>query len=187
MTSRQLLFKKFPRIETKHLVLRKLTHFDSDDLDELFNSQDIQMYQSHVYYSREDLYNYVESQNYTFNNHEIIKWVIERKSDGKFIGVRILYCDDNSGWVEIQGDTKKEYWRMGYTKEAYKGIIKHLRSLNFKGVRSVIQYENTSAKFLLKSLNFKLFNEFFSNGLKFQEYRLNLDYHLLDKIKCIFN
>ena len=174
MSPREKLFHKFPKLETKNLTLRKLDFNDINNIDELFNSPDIQEYQSQVFCSYSDLYKYVESQEKTFHNHKIVKWVIERKSDSSFIGVRILYCDDNSGWVEIQGDTKKEYWRKGYTKEAYLAIIDLLKKCGFKGIFSKIQAFYTNAQHLLNSLNFILYQDFISEGIYFQEYRLEL-------------
>ncbi len=186
MTPRQLLFRKFPTIKTDNFVLRKLGHYDLGNLNELFNNPEIQKYQSSNHYSRQDLYDYVESQNETYDNHEIIKWVIERKVDGEFIGLRILYCDDDSGWVEIQGDTKKEFWRKGYTKEVYNGIIGKLRECGFQGIRSVVQTSNKNALFLLKSMGFTLYKEYISNGISFQEYRLKLKTSWINKIADAF-
>jgi len=155
---------------------------DIGNLDKLFNSPDTQRYQTSNFYFEKDLYDYVVSQNQTFNNHEIVKWVIERKSDSSFVGIRILYSDDNSGWVEIQGDTKKEYWRKGYTKESYLAIIDLLKECGFKGIYSKVQTNNTNAKHLLNSLNFKLNQNYVSNGINFQEYRHELKYGLLSKL-----
>lgn len=68
MTPRQLLFKKFPQINTQSLLLRKLEHSDSEKLNELLNNVEIQKHQTANYYSREDIWNYIESQSETFKS-----------------------------------------------------------------------------------------------------------------------
>jgi RimJ/RimL family protein N-acetyltransferase len=186
MSPREKLFYNFPKIETRNFTLRKLDLKDIDNLDKLFNSPDTQRYQTPNFYSKSDLYDYVESQKQSFSKREIVKWVIERKRDKSFIGLRILYCDDNSGWVEIQGDTKKEYWKKGYTKEVYKGIIKQLTEFKFTGIYSKIQADNTNAKYLLNSLNFKMHQNYISNGINFQEYRHELKYRSGFKLSNLF-
>ena len=175
MTPRQKLFHKFPYILTENLFLRKLGLEDINNLDSLFNSVDTQKYQEKTHYSFNDLYDYVESQNVTYHSHEILKWVFELKNNFTFVGVRILYCDDDSGWIEIQGDTKKEFWGMGYTKEAYLGIIEHLKKCGFIGIYSKVQDGNENAIGLLKSLGFVLTESYLSNEILFHKFTYKIN------------
>jgi len=170
------IFSKFPVIQTQQLILRKLVISDIDELYELYNAEETQRYQTRYNYSRQSLINYILSQEEAFSNKEKIMWAIERVSDRAFIGVRIIYCDDPSGFIEVQGDTKKKFWRHGLTKEAYIGILSFLQQHKINGAYVKIQQQNINAIKLVESLNFTPINSFVSeNGLPFIQYAIRLN------------
>lgn len=168
------ILNTFPTIKTERLVLRKLKVSDVDDLYALYNSAETQRFQNKHYYSRDSLIEYILIQDIAFNNGEQIIWAIERISDNAFIGVRILYCDEGSDFMEIQGDTKSIFWKQGYTKEAYKGILSFLKNKNIEGVYAKINSENSNATFLIKSIGFTLNRSYIENDLIFNEFVLDL-------------
>jgi RimJ/RimL family protein N-acetyltransferase len=152
----QLFFRGYPTIRTDRLVLRQLLISDLSELYELYNARETQQFQTTHYYSQNDLLKYILNQEQKFNDYEKIMWVIERKSDRAFIGVRILYNDGNDGY-EIQGDTKQKFWRQGYTKEAYIGILNFIKEAYVNGkatVYSKIRIQNENAIALINSLDF---------------------------------
>lgn len=164
-----LFFRGFPKISTDRLTLRQVEKKDLHNIYELFNSYETKKYQNPHYYSIEELSEYIDEIKIAFRNHEKIVWVLERKSDNAFIGIRILYNDGNDRF-EIQGDTRSEYWRKGYTKEAYLGIIKFIKNTyngSFATIYSEIQNENMAAIGLVCSLNFDFQKSFIAdNGQK---------------------
>lgn len=167
------LFLKFPVIKTERLILRMLNLSDLEELYQLYNSESTQKYQGRQYYSKQYLIQKILNQEVVFKRGTEIIWAIERVSDQEFIGIRILYNDENNEFVEIQGDTKQKYWRQGYTKEAYNGILKYLKENKVKGVYSSIQSKNIGATSLVESLNFKKIREdTYEDGLIFDTYIL---------------
>ncbi|MFO0414632.1 MAG: GNAT family N-acetyltransferase [Bacteroidota bacterium] len=168
----QLFFRGYPTIRTERLILRQLTFADIADLYDLYNAKETQEFQTQYYYSRESLLQYILSQDQSFSNHEKIMWAIERKSDKTFIGVRVIYNDGNDEY-EIQGDTRKIFWRKGYTKEAYKGILKFIKEV-YGGqkalVYSKIRVHNENAIALINSLDFKFQKILSENGVHMLKY-----------------
>lgn len=169
-----LFYRGFPKINTERLTLRQVEKKDLQDLYQLFNSVETKKFQNSHYYSNEELIDYIDNIKTLFNNQEQIVWILERKSDNAFIGIRILYNDGNDRF-EIQGDTKTEYWRNGYTKEAYCGLIKFIKN-TYNGsvakIYSEIQNENVAAIRLVSSLNFDFQKSYVAeNGKKMMIYQ----------------
>lgn len=163
----QLFYRGYPTIRTERLILRQLLVSDIEDLYELYNAPETQLYQTHHYYSKNDLLKYIFSQEQQFLSHEKIMWVIERKSDRAFIGMRILYNDGNDEY-EIQGDTKKKYWRQGYTKEAYQGILNFIREAYGNAAAIVyarVQIENEQAIALMNAVQIEFDQVIQENGV----------------------
>ena len=116
---------------------------------------------------RSNLLQYIISQDESFFSYEKIMWVMQRKEDNAFIGMRILYHDGNDTY-EIQGDTKKEFWRQGYTKEAYQGILDFIEesyAASSASIYSRIQIENENAIALVNSIGFSFDQIIHENGV----------------------
>lgn len=163
----QLFFRGYPTIRTNRLILRPLSLADLTDLYTLYNAPETQQFQMHHYYSKDDLKRYILTQDQQFFANEKIMWVIERKSDHAFIGIRIIYNDGNDQY-EIQGDTKQAYWRQGYTKEAYIGILNFIKEAYGKSSATIyarVQVENENAIALMNSLDFTFENIIHENGV----------------------
>lgn len=111
------IFLEFPIIKTKRLTLRQVGPADLPDLYQLFNAEETQKYQMQHHYSMEELMLYIDGLAKSFRNQSQIVWAIERNTDKRFLGLRVLYNDVDSELMEIQG----------YTKEAYIGIILFLQ------------------------------------------------------------
>src|SRR5688572_20282588 len=94
--SRSILFKQFPLLETKRLLLRKLHLEDLPLLELLYNAPETQAYQTKHYYSRIDLMKYVLEQDQSFNEKSKIMWALIDKDKHNFIGTRVLYSDDGN-------------------------------------------------------------------------------------------
>ncbi|GAA4339478.1 GNAT family N-acetyltransferase [Flaviaesturariibacter amylovorans] len=172
----------YPVIQTKRLALRPLENRDLASLYELYNSPDTQAFQSKHYYSVEALGQYISGQTNAFRSKEKIMWGIERKADGKLIGVRILYNDGNQTF-EIQGDTRTEFWRQGYTKEAYRAIIDFLKKSYEKcTVYGKVQAQNIGAKRLLESLEFTQTGMHQNNGITFLTYTKEIKKNWISKV-----
>lgn len=172
----------YPTIQTDRLILRKIEFRDLLELYNLYNSAEIQRFQSKYYYTQLELQKYIRDQDKNFKSGKKIMWTIERKSDQKFIGIRILYNDGNNKY-EIQGDTKQKYWRKGYTKEAYLGIIKFLKKKVCKfSIYGTVQSNNENARYLLKSLGFEKQESYFNDNLIFEKYVKQFKTTLVERI-----
>jgi ribosomal-protein-alanine N-acetyltransferase len=168
----QLFFRGYPTIRTDRLVLRQLLISDLSELYELYNARETQQFQTPHYYTQNDLFQYILTQEEKFNAFEKIMWVIERKSDRAFVGVRIIYNDGNDEY-EIQGDTKKRYWRQGYTKESYLGILNFIKEAygsKKATVYSKIRTDNENAIALINSLDFDFDKINYENGVPLIKY-----------------
>jgi RimJ/RimL family protein N-acetyltransferase len=168
------LFEKgMPIFETKRLTLRQPVIEDLNTIYDLYNAPETQQFQTKHYYSKNQLLQYIVSQEMAFWNQEKIMWVLERKSDRAIVGMRILYHDGDDKY-EIQGDTFKQFWRKGYTKEAYLAILSFIsyHCDNHSLVYSKIQTLNYNAIRLIESMNFTKVNQFTENELSFYEYQI---------------
>lgn len=177
------IFDRFPYLQNEKVFLCEPLRSEYKKLQTLFNSSDTQRYQSSYNFSDLEMFNYVGSLDSEFRKKRKILWVIKSKEvivDRNFeiIGIRVLYCDDNSGYVEIQGDTFKTYWRKGYTKSAYQLIIDFLKQNGGKGIVANIQPSNISAIKLVESLGFK-FDKGFLNEYDVEQMRYILEFSSL--------
>lgn len=171
----QNLFLQFPTLETGRLILRKLELRDLASLYTLYNSPHTQMYQTKYVYTLPELMTYLRTQDRAFQNQTKIMWALERKLDNRFIGIRILYADDDLQFVEMQGDTFQEFWNQGYTKEAYIAILVHLQKCGLGGVYTKVQANNLNAIYLMKSLNFTPIQKYrIQGGIDFIKFAIRL-------------
>ena len=138
-------------LETKRLILRQPELRDVDAYLQICNSEFVLHYNAMTPCDAERL-----RQRFSEPQEDIL--VIERKSDGKFLG-EISVEEDSIRW----GVASKElaYWlgeaysRQGYMKEALHGLITHLfETENLECMAARCFAPNAASLALLKSLGF---------------------------------
>ncbi|URM34760.1 GNAT family N-acetyltransferase [Cytobacillus firmus] len=144
-------FGDVPKLETEHLVLRKIT---LDDAEEMY-----------LYASNEEVTRYVTwdthssiSDTIEFINSFLPKydapWGIELKENGKFIGtVHFVWWHPEHNSAEIGYVLSKEYWGKGLITEAARAIISFgFESMNLVRIQARCFLENKGSERVMEKL-----------------------------------
>ena len=113
-------------LETEHLLLRRLTMDDLDDLFALYHSPDVRKYYSEGIPSYEETKQELEWMiNTCYAKYGFGMWATIHKATGKFIGRCGLTPMDIEGHeqIEVGYMLAKEYWGQGLATEAAKAIL----------------------------------------------------------------
>ena len=120
------IFADLPRLETKCLILRKMTLDDAQDMFEYGADPEVTKYtlwDNHK--SIEDSREFLKMAIRKYENNEVSEWGVVYKENNKFIGT----C--GYGWwrpvhnrAEIGYAISRKYWGKGLTTEAVKEVIK---------------------------------------------------------------
>ena len=180
--NKDILFKRFPTLETERLLLTyfKVSHTlalfeqlnDPDVVEMVNDGKTFTMYEAS--YSINDYYPSL------YQAGEALVWAMVLKDTGEMIGVRQCYLDTDP--VTIQGWITREYRKQGYTTEAYSAILDLLKSADIKIVKAKCEKHNFKAINMLEKLGFE--QEQFSglDMLLNPRLRLSNDVSLLKRI-----
>lgn len=147
-------------LETEHLLLREWTPADADDFDRHCNTEAVMFWLDGVQTKdklREDVEYFISSQQergYTF-------WVVERKSDGAFLGFCGLLdvWEEGlaiSGELEIGWRLREDVHRMGYGFEAARASLQYaFGELDAVRVVSRVSAGNTASRGLMAKLGMR--------------------------------
>ncbi|MCY7352391.1 MAG: GNAT family N-acetyltransferase [Cytophagaceae bacterium] len=114
-----------PTIETPRLRLRCFVHGDLPDLHRLDSDPDVmryviptRTYDETAAYLQKILKNYEDGSG-------LVRWNVEEKASGEFIGVIGLFrLEDDTDW-EIGYRFFQNFWGKGYATEALRTVIDH--------------------------------------------------------------
>ena len=171
-------FRNLPRLETKHLILRKLDPVkDVEPLFELFSDKDVATFlpwsvDKTIEGTRKRLRKHAND----IKNGQPFPWVIELKSDkvksdSPADGTRgVSQPDTNAvigylGFTQINflqkigvllGGLRKKYWRKGYVIEAGNAILKYgFEKLEFRKIYTFVDIDNEGTKIIHERVGFK--------------------------------
>ncbi len=149
------VFKNFPQLETKNLILRETKITDALDVFQVFADDEVTEYHDlETFTCLEEVQSLIERRAERFKNQQGIRWGIARKEDNIIIG-SCGYSIKNRFQVEIGYELARDHWRKGIMTEALKAIIKWgFHELNFKRIEAMVMVENTASIKLLGSLGF---------------------------------
>jgi [ribosomal protein S5]-alanine N-acetyltransferase len=119
-------FDTHPILETERLRLRQLTMSDVDDLHEYYSDPETAIYVPFTAFTSitktEELIGRVTA---SFEQRESIMFGVERKSDGKIMGITDIYrLSLQNHRMELGWGLARTYWGFGYMTEAVREFIR---------------------------------------------------------------
>ena len=119
-------FDKHPVLETERLRLRQLTIADTEDLHAYYSDPETAIYVPFTAFTSitktEELIGRVSK---SFDEKDSIMFGVERKSDGKIMGITDIYrLSLPNHRMELGWGLAKEFWGYGYMTEAVREFIR---------------------------------------------------------------
>jgi [ribosomal protein S5]-alanine N-acetyltransferase len=121
----ELIFKGTPQLETKRLILRKLTLDDADDIFEYASDDEVTQYMIwDTHKSIEDARGFISFVLGRYERDEAGEWGICLKGTGKLIGaIGFPWCDTKNRRAEIGYVLSKSYWGQGIMPEVVGRVL----------------------------------------------------------------
>lgn len=131
-------------LETKRLLLRKVT---LDDAEELFNnwSSDVNTTKFLTFKTHETISEIIKFINNWINKYERggFEWAIELKENHQVIGMISVDKSYKYKCAEIGYSISSKYWNLGLTTEALNEVIKYLfEECDFNIIEAIIPSSN---------------------------------------------
>jgi ribosomal-protein-alanine N-acetyltransferase len=114
------VFGNLPSLETKRLILRKMTIDDAQDMFEYARDPEVATYTTwYAHRSIDDTREFLRLVLEQYEKGQVSSWGVVHKAENKFIGT-CGYIEWNvyHRWSEIGYALSKKYWGQGYTTEA---------------------------------------------------------------------
>jgi len=150
--------KAFPRINTERLILREITHDDTQAIFHNFSNPDIAKWFFEKPLTKiEQATKFIDQFNSEFQQGKGVTWAIELKENNECIGTCGYGEVEFGERGEIGFDLSKEYWGKGIMREGLIAIIDFGFSvLKLSKVEAHTYSSNARAKRLLEMLDFQL-------------------------------
>jgi len=150
--------KTFPRIKTERLILREITHGDTQAIFKNFSNPDIaKWFFEQPLTEIEQATQFIDQFNSDFQQGKGITWAIALKQNNECIGTCGYGEVEFGERGEIGFDLAKESWGKGFMKEGLIAIIDYGFSvLKLSKVEAHTYSNNIRAKHLLEKLGFQL-------------------------------
>ena len=147
-----------PKIETKRLILREITHDDTAAIFSNFSDPDVANWFFDKPHSRtEQTSKVIDDFILKYKQGEGLTWAITLKEDGRVIGTCGYENIEIGNQGEIGFDLAKECWGKGYMRESLAAIIDFgFSDLDLHKVEAHTNSNNVRAKRLLEKLGFQL-------------------------------
>lgn len=154
----EIYFNDFPQLESKRLLLRKLTLADAPDVQIIRSDEKVMNYMDsdkHVTIQYSE--NFISENLKMYGQKEGIFWGLIEKTSGKFIGDFAYWkIDKKNSRAEIGYALKPEFWGKGFMKEAMIQIINFgFNDLKLHSIEANINPGNENSRGILTKLGFK--------------------------------
>lgn len=119
------IFRNQPTLETEHLVLRRISLLDAEDMHEYAADPEVSQYLTwtphpSIAYTRE----YLEYLDTRYSIGDFFDWAIVERASGKMIGTcgfTRFRCEDDC--AEVGYVLNRSFWGRGYAAEAVRAVI----------------------------------------------------------------
>jgi ribosomal-protein-alanine N-acetyltransferase len=154
-------FKLFPKIETKSLILRKMSYNDINDLFEMRNDPQMNEYtDTKPDVTIDETRIYVDKMNKGVDDNKWIIWAIEHKQSNKVIGsISIWNINKEQESGELGYGITPDYQGKGLMKEALFSVVEYgFDVMNLKALEAYTEEQNLNSIKLLESCRFSEFD-----------------------------
>ena len=150
------IFDKFPRVETKNLVLREIQMTDAKDFFEYYTGKNICKYLDwNGPKNIEEAEEYIYIWRKGYEENWIFPFAIVDKSNNKMIG-SIIFSEFIGKRADLGYEICETYWGKGLMYEALEKLLPIIiRELGLKRIQSIVFKDNIASKKLLNKLQFK--------------------------------
>ena len=150
-------FTPFPIIETKHLLLRRITHGDTNDMFEMRRNPGMYEYlNTKVDQNTEETKAYIDKMNQGIDEDKWVIWAIEHKQSNKVIGTICIWNinkDEECG--ELGYGIIPNYQGQGLMKESLVSVIEYgFEVMKLKVLEAYTEERNDKSIKLLESCKF---------------------------------
>ncbi|MFJ5564650.1 GNAT family N-acetyltransferase [Lysinibacillus xylanilyticus] len=148
---------KFPILETKRLVLRKVTKEDVNSILKYLSDEEVMKYYGlEPFKSIDDVLDEISWYQSLQNNKTGIRWGITLKEQGIVIGSCGFHNKVSHHFrTEIGFELSKEQWGKGIAHEAVEAIISYgYEHMNFQRIEALIEPPNIPSQKLVEKLGF---------------------------------
>ena len=161
----------FPVLETKRLILRKITDDDASSILTYLSDEEVMRYYGLAPFSSiQDALDEISWYQTIEENKTGIRWGITLKESGLVIGSCGFHNTVAPHFrTEIGFELSSEYWRKGIAAEAIEAIVDYVfGQMNFQRIEALIEPPNLSSQQVVEKLGFiregLLRNYEFTNG-----------------------
>jgi [ribosomal protein S5]-alanine N-acetyltransferase len=147
----------FPVLETKRLVLRKVTKEDANSILNYLSDEEVMKYYGlEPFTSINDALDEISWYQSIQNNKTGIRWGITLKEQGVVIGSCGFHnIISQHSRTEIGFEMSKEQWGKGIAAEAVEAIISYgFEQMNFQRIEALIEPDNLPSQKLVEKLGF---------------------------------
>ncbi len=151
-------YNDFPQLESKRLLLRKLTLADAPDVQLIRSDEKVMNYMdSEKHMTIQYSENFISENLKMYEQKKGIFWGLIEKTSGKFIGDFAYWkIDTKNSRAEIGFSLKPEFWGKGFMKEAMIQIIDFgFNDLKLHSIEANINPGNENSRGILTKLGFK--------------------------------
>lgn len=144
-------FDDIPKIETEHLILRKITLDDAKDMYLYASNEEVTRYVTWDTHS--SLSDTIDFMNTFLTQYDAL-WGIELKENGEFIGtVHFVWWQPQHHSAEIGYVLSEEYWGRGLITEAASAIISFgFENMNLVRIQARCFLENEGSERVMEKL-----------------------------------
>ncbi len=141
-------------METRRLVLRRLTRDDIDEVSSILGDIEV-MYAWEKAFSREEAAEWIDKNLKRYEEDGYSYFMAREKENGRCIGLMgpLVERIEGKKYSGITYIVKKEYWKQGYATEGAEASIEYLFNKTVaEEVIAQIKYDNRSSRGVAKKL-----------------------------------
>ena len=148
--------RRFPRLETERLLLRKIVPGDAAALYAIFSDDEVtRYYDLGTMTDPADAETMVRRLAARTKHGQAIRWGIVRKQDRAFVGTCGFHFQAAGFKAEIGYDLGREHWHQGYMSEALQAMLAYgFEKLELNRIEALVMPGNEASAVLLRKLGF---------------------------------
>ncbi|WP_227793570.1 GNAT family N-acetyltransferase [Paenibacillus guangzhouensis] len=149
------LFRHLPRIETDHLVLRKMRRSDARDLFAYASNPEVTRYTMwNTHRTLRDSELFLDAIEQRYRDGQVTNWGIEHKSSGKFIGTcGFVYWAPEHQRAEIGYALSADFWNQGLMSEAANAVLQFgFQKMDLNRLEARCNLANTGSERVMQKL-----------------------------------